>query len=135
MPSTMLVFWSAWTLWWHPTEPIGRFKSYTGVDLPHSACDLRAYFSGGGFADLTDIYAFRCKAAETERLIELLALIEETNPARKGRIVSMRVPLWPAAEEAEGFTVFEASNDAKNRYYYLLTDQAKEQVYVFVGGY
>lgn len=51
-------------------HPARRFEHATGLPLPASARNLRTEFSGGMFADLTQVYTFDCAPADTVRLIE-----------------------------------------------------------------
>lgn len=53
-----------------PPTARARFKYVSGVALPATAQDVHASFSGGFFADHTDIYYFRIIQEEMTRLLE-----------------------------------------------------------------
>lgn len=65
-----------------PTAPV-RFKRFMGVDLPASASEIEAEFSGGGFGGYYDTYTFRCRAEDTDWLIQVLGLEPIPDEAKK----------------------------------------------------
>jgi hypothetical protein len=114
-----------------PNTPAGRLKHFTGADIPASARDLRAHYSGGGLADYGDFYYFRCEPTDTEALIRALQLkIDESN---SGWFEKSPFPGWPNPADWVGSTLYIGERDNFSWFYYLRTDAAREQVYLFVG--
>lgn len=114
-----------------PPTAARRLKQFTGADLPPSARDLRTQFTGGGLADYGDTYYFRCHPADTAALIEALHLRSGSPDDSKmfHRISSE----WPDPSTWRGSSIYLGDRDDGGRFYYLLTDSSREQVYLFVG--
>lgn len=114
-----------------PTTPAGRLKDFAGAELPSSARDLHTHFSGGGIADYSDYYYFRCEAADTEALIRALHLkIDESS---SGWFEKSPFPGWPNPTDWVGSTLYAGDRDNHSWFYYLRTDATREQVYLFIG--
>lgn len=113
-----------------PTTPANRLKQFTGADLPASAYDLRAHFSGGGIADFSDNYYFRCSPTDTDTLIRALGL---TPTDSSDHYLSDRPFLsWPDPATWTGSKFYRGERDDGIWFYFLRTDAAREQVYLLV---
>lgn len=115
-----------------PQTPAQRFKQFTGVDLPASTLDLRAHFSGGGIADYTDCYYFRCSSEDTNRLIEALHRISEPTAPTSSGFERAPFPNWPdpstwnRTERYSGWWNHEVWG------YDLITDHDRKQVCLYI---
>jgi hypothetical protein len=112
-----------------PPTPAGRLKRFTGADIPSSARDLRAHFSGGGLADFGDFYYFRCTPEDTDVLIRALGLI----PVESPWFEKPPFPAWPDPATWAGSTLYGGGRDENRWFYYMRTDATREQVYLFIG--
>ncbi len=113
-----------------PPTPAGRLRRFTGASFPLSARDLRTHFTGGGVADYSDTYYFRCSAADTKQLISALSL----TPADQFDQDMFATPPfrgWPDPSTWTGRRVYRGGRD--KWFYYLATDASQQQVYLFVG--
>jgi hypothetical protein len=114
-----------------PTTPATRLKRFTGADLPSSAHDIRTHFSGGGFADYSDTYFFRCSSTDTNKLIQALHLgLAEPHDKEMFHRIS---PDWPDPSTWLGSSIYRGGRDNGAWFYYLLTDSSREQVYLLIG--
>lgn len=116
----------------HPETPASRLKNLTGVDLPASTHDARGHFSGGLFADHTHFFSFRCNPADTQHLIGTLQL----KPA-EGKVfewVKHPPPRWPDPARWHGRLYFEGSPPDTNWYCEVVTDAAREQIFMQIFG-
>jgi len=114
-----------------PTTPAGRLKHFTSADIPTSARDLRAHFSGGGLADYGDFYYFRCEPTDTEALISALHL--KLDDSSSGWFEKPPFPGWPNPADWAGSTLYIGGRDNFSWFYYLRTDATRQQVYLFIG--
>jgi hypothetical protein len=119
-----------------PPTPEARFKRAAGVALPEQVADLRVHFTGGGTTDLGDTYYFTCAPEVTDGLIEAMKLEEDPSFGNKelGIEPYSIVPLrdgWPDYWEWEGLRQFGRGDGAW--FYFLLTDEARTRVYVYMG--
>lgn len=114
-----------------PTTPARWLKAVTGADLPASARDIKAHFSGGGLADPYCIYFFRCSPAETSRLIEALNLksdqCNDQSPFTNAPFAS-----WPDPSTWKGSTRYCGGKNQGAWVYELLKDASGEQVYLLI---
>ncbi len=114
-----------------PTTPAARLKRSTGAELPSSARDLRAHFTGGGFADYWDTYYFRCSSADTDTLIRALSLtqagsFDQLQPSTRPSLS------WPDPSTWAGGTLYRGGKGDGLWFYTLRTDATREQVYLIV---
>ncbi|OAI57997.1 hypothetical protein AYO49_06170 [Verrucomicrobiaceae bacterium SCGC AG-212-N21] len=132
LPSIVLLALTIAELILHPVTPASRLKNVTGADLPGSAHDVRGHFSGGLFADRTHFFSFRCDPADTQRLIDALQL----KPAEGKNFdwIKHPPPRWPDPARWHGRLYFEGSQADKNWYCEVVTDAAREQVFMQVYG-
>jgi hypothetical protein len=118
-----------------PPTPAHRLKSFTGAELPASAREIRTYFSGGGLRDYTDIYSFRCTAAETDALIRALYVSPvETEVEFSALHLPPSFPSWPDRSTWSGGTYYHGESHLHGgRWSYTLqTDAAREQIYLWI---
>lgn len=116
----------------NPPTPEGRFKQFAGSELPTDLRDLKTHFKGGGIYDYGDSYYFKTSSAEIERLITEMKLEKSDyfNPRSSVRRWYVEMPdirKWDGPER------YERWPDHSNWFYYLITDSAKTQAYIFVG--
>lgn len=114
-----------------PTTPARRLKQFTGADLPSSVHDLRTHFAGGGVADFSDTYYFRCTPVDTDAVIRALNL-QPTDRYDQQFFSERPYPSWPDPSTWSGSTLYRGGRDETGWYYYLRTDVAREQVYLLV---
>jgi hypothetical protein len=116
-----------------PPTPAHRLKNSTGAELPASAREIRTYFSGGGLHDYTDIYYFRCSAADTDALIRALNLSPiETEVESLFLQIGPSFQSWPDPSTWSGSTQYRGHSDDDQWSYALQTDAAREQIYLWI---
>jgi len=112
-----------------------RFERFAKVDFPSKVQDLNTNFMGGGFMDYSDTYYFKASPSEIERIIREMDLEEDkyfSDPATSGTPVRP-LPGSPNFKNWDGAQQYEGWDERKHWFYYLITDSAKTQAYIFVG--
>lgn len=135
LPAITLFLLQVASLFTNPPTVANRLRRFADVDLPASARDIRANFTGGGIADYGDTYYFRCTPDDTERLIRALKLYAVTDAFELEQDPLKRAPLpsWPDPSTWTGSTLYRGDRDGGSWFFYLRTDAVREQVYLLVG--
>jgi hypothetical protein len=117
-----------------PPTPAHRFKRFTGAELPASAREIRTHFHGGGMTDYTDVYSFRCSAADTDALIQALHLSPVATEVESSALsLFPTFPSWPDPSTWPGSTYYRGESDEDGQWFYALqTDAAREQIYLMI---
>ncbi len=116
---------------YEPPTPQNRFRSFTKVELPEMASDIRYSFSGGGLADYGDQYYFKCSPEEVKRLVHEMHLEVDqgyTSPESYTLIRGFSDRSDP--KTWVGGTQYRGGSDSWS--YYLLTNRDQTEVYVYV---
>lgn len=104
----------------------------TKAELPALASDLHYSFSGGGLADYGDQYYFKCLPEDVDRLIEGMKLTPDQSYKGPGSYTIISgLPGCPDPDMWDGSSQYR--RDDKTWFYYLLANQSKTEVYVFIG--
>jgi hypothetical protein len=114
-----------------PTTPAKRFKRFTKTELPLNAQDLHTHFTGGGFADYSDTYFFTTTPSELDRLIDDLGLSEDIHYGVAGMAPTPieQLPGCPDFNSWKDAKQFKKWDEEHYRFYYLVTDSTRTQVY------
>ncbi len=127
----------AWRL-----RPAGRFGAVYHVALPADAREFRAFFSGGGFADTLDAFAFQTNPTATNALLAAHPFKEAmvSDWSAKGGIaahlfgqVGQDWPdprTWPKARLYR----YNEIDTAGALYYDLITDETMTKVFIIAYG-
>jgi hypothetical protein len=120
-------------LFTNPPTAANRLQRLAHVELPPTGRDIRTHFTGGGMADHGDTYYFRCSPDDTERLIRALKLQPTSHDFEQSHFDRAPFPSWPDPSTWAGSTLYRGNREDGPWFFYLRTDAAREQVYLFVG--
>lgn len=120
-----------------PPDPKERFKRLAKAELPADITDLRSHFTGYGLlSDTSDTYYFRCTPAQVDRLIAEMRL----GPPRAYKSIAdypwIKSPArWPDLKDWEGASYYrrDGEGDHMGWSYELVMNQARTEVYIFIG--
>jgi len=115
-----------------PPSPHKRFQHFTKVEMPVDIQNLHYSFSGGGFADYSDTYYFKCRAKDTEKLIKEFKFKNFKIIDKRFIHYSVRsLPGCPEYKNWFGGKMYKRIDDTW--FFYLVTDKTETEVYILVG--
>lgn len=115
-----------------PPTHRNRFERSMKTSLPEHAQALCHHFSGGGFADYSDSYYFRSFPDEIEKLISNMRLQRDENFETLNRFNCIKA-LPDAPDPALWKNASMFSRDDGLRFYHLLVNAERTEVYVYFG--
>lgn len=131
-PSAALFVFAMVGLLVEPPTAANRFRSMAKIELPSTASDLHYSLSGGGLADYSDEYYFKCRPQDVQKLIEGMELSLDASYKGPGSYTIINgLPGCPDPESWAGSVQYR--RDEKLWFYYLLTNQSKNEVYIYIG--
>lgn len=131
-PSAVLFVFVTVGLLVEPPTAANRFRSRAKIELPATATDLHYSFSGGGLADYSDEYYFKCRPEDVQKLIEGMKLSLDTSYKGPGDYTIISgLPGCPDPDSWTGSAQYRKNEETW--FYYLLTNQSKSEVYIFIG--
>ena len=138
MPSISVLTISAASLLHSPPTAEGRFLQTTGISLPEQREATHWHFSGGGLADYFDVYYFRTRPGEVQRLIQELKLEQVDNPRGTFNSNSFKAiqKKWgtPNPFDWENFSLYYSTSGERQEWHHcLMTTEDQTGVYVIVG--
>jgi hypothetical protein len=112
-----------------PPMPQHRFKQFAKVSLPVVLEDLRYDFQGGGLADYSDTYYFRCAAEDVDRLIVEMRLEKVDSAEVLERSLPVKaLPKAPDPLNWKGASLYYREDNSW--FYYLLVNEERTAVYI-----
>ncbi|MES2738663.1 MAG: hypothetical protein V4672_20270 [Verrucomicrobiota bacterium] len=115
-----------------PPTPQHRLKQYAGASLPLVTEGLRYYFRGGGVADYSDTYYFKCSKDDVDRLILEMQLERDPSFGQLeawGPIAALRDA--PDPKTWKSATMYRRNDGGW--FYYLLVNAGSTEVYIHYG--
>lgn len=114
-----------------PPTPQNRFRSFTKVELPEMASEIRYSFSGGGLADYGDQYYFKCSPAEVKRLVHEMHLeVDQSYTSPESYTIIRGFSDRSDPKTWVGGTQYRGGSGSWS--YYLLTNKDQTEVYIYV---
>ena len=114
-----------------PPTPQNRFRSFTKVELPEMASEIRFSFSGGGLADYADQYYFKCSLEEVKRLVREMRLeVDQSFTSPESYTLIDGFPDRSDPRTWIGGTLYRGSDDSWS--YYLLANKEHTEVYIYI---
>lgn len=131
-PALLCFLWQLSGLITSPPTPQHRLKQYASATLPLGSEGLRYYFRGGGVADYSDTYYFKCSKADVDRLILEMQL--EQDPSFEQLEAWWPIVALPDAPDPKTWKaarMYRRNDDGWS--YYLLVNADSTEVYIHYG--
>ena len=112
-------------------DPEGRYEQRMNCDLPETAENFQAYFSGGGLSDHTDLFYFKATPHEIQSLLESRPYKLRAPESLKYFFIPNPPDGWPNPKNWDDLNVYTV--DEGSWFYHVLTNKDQTQAFIIAG--